>query len=128
MTQSDRSERGVEEEMGMLLRAGVMAAAAIVLVGALVFLARHGLARPHYRIFRGEPSDLRSLRGIARDVAAGHGRGMIQAGLLLLIATPVARVVYAVLAFARQRDRTYVALTLIVLSVLIYSLFWGRAS
>ena len=52
--------------------------------------------------------------------------GIIQAGLLLLIATPVARVVFSVFAFALQRDRTYVFVTLIVLGILLYSLMGGR--
>jgi uncharacterized membrane protein len=46
-------------------------------------------------------------------------------GLLLLIATPVARVAFSVLAFALQRDRTYIFVTLIVLGMLIYSLTGG---
>jgi uncharacterized membrane protein len=42
--------------------------------------------------------------------------------LLLLIATPVARVMFAVVGFAMERDPLYVLLTLIVLAVLLYSL------
>ena len=42
----------------------------------------------------------------------------------MLIATPVARVVCSVVGFARKRDLTYVALTLTVLAVLAYSLFF----
>jgi uncharacterized membrane protein len=53
------------------------------------------------------------------------GRGVIQLGLLLLVATPVARVACSVVGFLRERDYVYVALTLIVLVVLIYSLFFG---
>jgi len=51
---------------------------------------------------------------------------LIQLGLLLLIATPVARVAFSVVAFAMQRDRLYVAVALIVLAVLMYSLMGGR--
>jgi uncharacterized membrane protein len=51
-----------------------------------------------------------------------HSRGLIQLGLLLLIATPVARVAFSVLAFAEQRDWLYVSITLVVLAVLVYSL------
>jgi uncharacterized membrane protein len=50
---------------------------------------------------------------------------MIQLGLLFLIATPVARVAFSVYAFMRERDKTYVIITLIVLAILLYSLF-GR--
>jgi uncharacterized membrane protein len=53
-----------------------------------------------------------------------RGRSIIQFGLLLLIATPVARVLISAVAFALQRDRTYVLITLAVLGVLLLSL-WG---
>jgi uncharacterized membrane protein len=51
---------------------------------------------------------------------------LIQLGLLLLIATPVARVAFSVAAFAMQRDRLYVVVALIVLAVLMYSLTGGH--
>jgi uncharacterized membrane protein len=54
---------------------------------------------------------------------AGETTGILQLGLLLLIATPIARVVFSVFAFALEGDRMYVTFTLIVLSVLLYSLF-----
>jgi uncharacterized membrane protein len=43
-------------------------------------------------------------------------------GLLLLIATPVARVAFSVIGFALEKDWMYVVITLIVLALLIYSL------
>ncbi|MGO9690281.1 MAG: DUF1634 domain-containing protein, partial [Syntrophobacteraceae bacterium] len=49
-------------------------------------------------------------------------RGMIQFGLLVLIATPVMRVFFTVVSFTIQRDRVYVGVTLIVLAVLLFSL------
>ena len=51
-----------------------------------------------------------------------RGRGIIQLGLLLLIATPVARVALSIFGFAKERDRMYVVFTLIVFSILLYSL------
>jgi uncharacterized membrane protein len=106
-----------------LLRTGVALSAAIVFVGGSTFLVRHGLEMPDYRVFRGEPADLRSLRGIFHDALALRGRAVIQLGLLLLIATPVARVAYLVFAFARQRDRLYSTIALIVLVLLAYGWF-----
>lgn len=105
-----------------MLRVGVLVAATVVLIGGSLYLVRHGTTLPDYRVFRGEPSDLRTVTGIAADALALQSRGVIQLGLLLLIATPVARVAFAGLAFAKQRDRLYVVVTLIVLGVLLYSL------
>jgi uncharacterized membrane protein len=121
------SDERVEQVMGNLLRVGVCAAAAVVIVGGLVYLTHHGTEVPDHRAFRGEPHDLRSLTGIARDAAELRGSGLIQLGLLVLIATPVARVVFSAFAFVRQRDWTYVVITLIVLAVLTYSLLSGSA-
>jgi uncharacterized membrane protein len=119
------SDERLERVIGTLLRAGVLTAAAVVLAGGIVYLARHGGQTPAYHVFRGEPTDLRSVAGILRDVTAVSGRGLIQFGLLLLIATPVARVVLSVAIFAIERDVRYVAITLLVLSVLLYSLAVG---
>jgi uncharacterized membrane protein len=46
-----------------------------------------------------------------------------QLGLLVLLATPVARVAASVLGFALERDRLYAIITLAVLAVLLTSIF-----
>jgi uncharacterized membrane protein len=119
------TDRQVEQTIGTLLRAGVLLSAAVVTAGGVAFLARHGGDRSDHRTFHGEPAELRGPVGVASDALAGDSRGLIQLGLLLLIATPVARVAFSVYAFARQRDRTYVAICLVVLAVLLYSLLGG---
>ncbi len=111
-----------ERVIGALLRVGVLLAALVVLCGGALYLLRHGSTHPQLEVFRGEPSDLRSPGGIVGDVAALSARGIIQLGLLLLIATPVARVALSVLVFALERDLRYVLVTLLVLGVLLYSL------
>jgi len=113
------NDQVVEAWIGNLLRAGVTLSAAVVFFGGGVYLVRHGHELPHYRTFVGTPEDLRKVPGIWQNVLAFKGRGLIQLGLLLLIATPVARVAFSVVAFAVQRDRLYVVVTLIVLAVLL---------
>src|ERR1700748_640567 len=108
--------------MGILLRSGVVLAATIVLVGGVLFLIRHKTPVTDYHIFSGEPSDLRSISGIFDDVKAFKARGLIQLGLLALIATPVARVMFSLFAFLYQKDWKYVVFTAIVLGLLLYSL------
>jgi uncharacterized membrane protein len=116
------TDQKTEDIIGTLLRAGVTLAAAVVLAGGLLYLARHGREPANYRVFQGEPTDLRHVASIVRDAFALHSRGIIQLGLLLLIATPIARVAFAVFAFAAERDKLYVVFTLIVLGILMYSL------
>jgi uncharacterized membrane protein len=108
-----------------VLRAGVLVSAGIVLAGAVVFLTKYGLTAPEYGVFRGEPEDLRSVSGIVVSAMHLSGRGLIQVGLLTLIATPIARVVFAVVGFLKQRDWLYASLSMIVLILLTYSLRTG---
>ena len=119
------SDEKMEQIIGTLLISGVIVAALIVLVGGVFYLIRYGATLPGYTVFRGEPAELRSLFGIVGGGLSFQIRSVIQLGLLLLIATPVARVAFSILAFALQRDRTYVIVTLIVLAVLLYSLSGG---
>jgi uncharacterized membrane protein len=116
-------EQHLEQVLGNLLRAGVLLAAAVVLLGGVLFLVRHGNTPAQSRTFHSEPADLRSPSGIVADALVLQSRGIIQLGILLLIATPVARVVFSAYSFARQRDWVYVAITLLVLGVLLASLF-----
>jgi uncharacterized membrane protein len=115
-------DKSVEEIIGILLRTGVMLAAAVILAGGIFFLVRYGSSPTHYSMFQSEPDELRHVMGILRYALALHARGIIQLGILLLIATPVARVAFTVFAFAYERDWTYVVVTLIVLGLLLYSL------
>ncbi len=115
-------DRRMEVILGNLLRTGVMISAAVVLWGACIYLFRHWHEAADYRIFRGEPSDFRTIPGVIESVRGGHGRGWIQLGLLLLIATPIARVAFSIVGFSIERDRLYVGFTCVVLAILLYSL------
>jgi uncharacterized membrane protein len=120
------TDQRVENIVAGLLRAGVMLAATVVAVGGIIFLVRHGSAKPQYARFVGEPFEYRTVSGIITGTALLRGRNLIQLGLLILIATPVARVAFSVIAFALERDRLYVVITLIVLAVLLFSLAGGH--
>ncbi len=108
-----------------ILRVGVTLAALIVFAGGVYYLAQHGFELPQYHTFHGQPPQLRTLPGILDFALASHSRGIIEVGLLVLIATPIARVLFSVVAFALQRDRVYVVVTLLVLGVLLYNLIGG---
>jgi uncharacterized membrane protein len=116
------TDQRVEQIVGNLLRAGVLTAAGVVLVGAALYLAQYGATVPDYEKFKGEPPGLRLVPEIAADALTLDGKAVIQVGILLLLATPVARVAFSVVAFALQRDRLYVLVTLLVLAVLLFSL------
>lgn len=121
------SEHEIEQIIGRLLQYGVLLAAAVTLVGGIMLLIHHGASPASYSVFQGEPASLRSLGAIFSGAFSGNPTSVVQLGLLLLIATPVARVAFTLVAFAIQRDRTYVVVTTIVLALLLYGLLFGRA-
>lgn len=111
--------------MGRLLQVGVFLASTVVLAGGLLYIREHFDGTADYRTFAGEPAALRSARGLFRLLLVGNPSAVIQVGVLLLIATPIARVVFAVVGFALERDRLYVAVSLTVLAVLMASLLYS---
>ncbi len=111
--------------MGRIFIFGVAVSSLIVLAGGTLYLIRHGEAPVHYQIFRGEPIELRSIAGVAREAGVPTGRGLIQLGLVLLVAVQVLRVSLTVWLFYTERDWKFCVISLTVLAVLAYSLF-GR--
>jgi uncharacterized membrane protein len=124
-TVTERDDEAFEVLLGRVLQAGVVLAAIVVAVGGGIYLGRHGHDVPGYGVFQGEPGDLRSIAGIFSAARRLEGRGVIQLGLLLLIATPIARVMFALVGFARQKNWMYVGISAIVLALLAYSLTGG---
>lgn len=116
------NDQRLENIIGQLLRAGVMLAAAVVFAGGALYLIQNHSRVVHYTNFHPGTENLRTLDGIVKLAAGLNSEGLIQLGLVLLIATPVARVAMAVAGFQLERDYMYVVVSLIVLGVLVYSL------
>jgi uncharacterized membrane protein len=119
------SEADLKMEIAIsgMLRAGVSLAAFVVLVGGILYLLRaHGI-ESDYRHFHGLPSPADRISPVLDGVRRLDSRSIIQLGILLLIATPIMRVVFCVFSFAAQRDKLYVVVSGIVLTVLLYSFF-----
>jgi uncharacterized membrane protein len=115
-------DRRMETIMGRLLQAGVLLASAVVLVGGALYLKAHAGTPVNYRTFTGEAVNLRYPVRLLSSLKTGDPAAIIQLGILFLIATPVARVVFAVIGFVIERDRLYVLVSLIVLAVLTFGL------
>ncbi|MGA7110475.1 MAG: DUF1634 domain-containing protein [Terracidiphilus sp.] len=115
-------DRRLEIIIAQLLRAGVLLAAAIVFIGGTLYLSQQKAVPVNYKTFAAGGQEVRTLPGIVHSAFDLQSEGLIQLGLLFLIATPVARVVLAVVGFALERDRTYTIVSLIVLLILVLSL------
>jgi uncharacterized membrane protein len=117
------TDTAMERNMGRLLQWGVFVSALVMLTGAALYLKRHGFEVPHYRLFRGVPPNFKSPVAIWRGTLNLRARDIIQLGVLLMIATPVLRVVFAVVAFLLERDWLYAVISAVVLTLLSYALF-----
>ncbi|HEX8949744.1 MAG TPA: DUF1634 domain-containing protein [Dissulfurispiraceae bacterium] len=115
------SDETVELAVSYFLRTGVLLAAALVFTGGVLFLMKYRGDIPNYKVFSGEPADLRSVSGILEDSLTFHSRGVIQLGLLVLMLTPVAWIGFLCIAFILQKDRLYSIVALFVLTVLLLS-------
>jgi uncharacterized membrane protein len=122
MSDDRKNADSLEIGLGNLLRYGAIVSAVVITLGGAAYLWTTGSDTANYSVFRGQLSELRSVREIVARAWRLDARGVIQLGLLLLVATPIARVGGALVAFAMRRDVTYVAISSLVLAALLYSL------
>jgi uncharacterized membrane protein len=113
-------DRRMEMVMGRLLQVGVLLASFVMLIGGILYIRAHHGEMPDYRVFSSEPQRLRQFGGVTEGIKVGDPAAIIQLAVLLLIATPVARVVFALVAFLTERDKLYIAISSAVLAVLLY--------
>jgi uncharacterized membrane protein len=116
------SDEQVDAVIGQVLRGGVLLSSAVTFVGLVLYLLHHATATPNYHTFHSINGQLRHMRELFPDAIHGNPLAIIQVGILLLIATPVARVAFLVGAFALERDRLYIGVSGLVLVVLLYSI------
>ena len=123
---STEADHKLEVAIGWMLRIGVSLAAVVILLGGLGYL-RHGAGpAPEYRHFHAAPDDTLSIGSTLAGVGRGSSLSIIQLGVLLLILTPVLRVVLALVGFALEGDRLYSWISAIVLAILTASLLHSR--
>src|SRR5271170_5399171 len=105
----------METWIGTILRVGVIVSAVLVLFGGILYLYFYGLTWPGYVTFKGEPEHLKDIHGILKSALSFHSRGIIQLGLLCLIATPIMRVIFSLVIYTKQKDTLYCLITSVVL-------------
>jgi uncharacterized membrane protein len=113
--------------IGWVLRIGVILSICIVFFGGIIYLYRHGQSIADYRVFKGIPVFVRTGSGILNGILTLRGRAIIQAGIVLLIATPIIRVVFSAIGFILEKDYLYTCITLLVLLIIFASMLSGHA-
>jgi uncharacterized membrane protein len=112
--------------IGWVLRAGVFVSMLVVFIGGVIYLSRHSSEHIDYHEFKGVPDFVHTLPGIFHGILDGRGRAIIQAGILLLIATPVLRIIFSAVGFMIEKDYMYVGITLLVLLIIISAMLTGH--
>jgi uncharacterized membrane protein len=123
--------RWVDQMIAYVLRGGVTISILVVLAGLVITFVHHR------EYFRSRPalgaltnpgaSYPSSISAVIEGVRAGRGQAIVTLGLLLLIATPVARVAVSIAVFVIERDRLYVVITAVVLALLLLSFVLGAS-
>jgi uncharacterized membrane protein len=120
------SDHRLEIAMGNMLRIGVTAAALVVLAGGVLYLWQFRGPLPDYADYRSTDTAFTHVGSILLGVARFDSKSLIQFGILLLIATPICRVLFGVAGFALLRDRFYTLVSAVVLAILLASFFTRR--
>jgi uncharacterized membrane protein len=124
--------RKVELVISYTLRIGVITSIIVIALGSAISFIHH----PDYlssadqlkRLTEPGAAFPHTLGELALGLRSLRGRAIVGIGLMLLIATPVARVAISIVAFAYQRDRTFVLITSTVLVLLLLSFVLGHTS
>lgn len=119
------SPRAMELAIGYMLRVGVLTACAICLVGGVLYIMRYGGTKADFSTFEGAPPMYRSLSGIWMGLKALEPLAIVQTGVVVLLATPVLRVLFSIFAFLFERDYLYVVITCIVFAIILLNMLGG---
>ncbi|MBB6500333.1 DUF1634 domain-containing protein [Pedobacter cryoconitis] len=116
------ADKDIQVILGTLLRVGVIASMIVVFIGGIIYLSGYSHEIIDYRVFNPSKTVYSSILAIFQGLSVLDGKAIIQFGTLLLIFTPVTRVVFSVFGFLIERDYLYVLIGLFVLGVILISL------
>ncbi|HET9999979.1 MAG TPA: TSUP family transporter [Ktedonobacteraceae bacterium] len=105
--------------IGWVLQGGVIFSAAVITLGLLLLPTQPGGLSVQRLLNFPE-----TLAQVGQGLLILRPQAVIALGLLLLIATPVMRVAVSIITFAFERDRQYVVITIVVLAILLFSMFF----
>ncbi|TWR27615.1 DUF1634 domain-containing protein [Mucilaginibacter pallidiroseus] len=120
-------DKDMQAVIGWVLRLGVLISMLVVFIGGIIYLYRHGHTTASYHQFKGVPDFVTGIPNIFSAIVNGRGRAIIQAGIILLIITPIVRVAFSIVGFIIERDWLYTGISVIVLLIILFSAISGHA-
>ena len=114
----------LNRSVGNLLRRGVILSVSISLIG-FIKLFTEGFKLPkNYEALQLTHSE-NVFQSFWDSLIHLEGMGIIQLGILILIFTPVIRILFALIGYLKERDYLYVVISLIVLCIMAFSFIMG---
>jgi len=121
-------DKDIQFVIGNLLRYGVWTALSIAALGGVIYLIRHGQETIHYGTFTEKNVTIFHLaEQVILGVSQGKGQSIILLGIFLLFLTPILRIIFSLIAFFIEKDYLYVGITLLVIGIICFSVFYGFA-
>lgn len=121
------ADKDLQVILGTLLRVGVLVSMIIVFIGGCMYMAEHGSEKVNYGTFVVDLTSYNSIPKIFSELFQFKSEAVIQFGILMLILTPILRVVFSVYSFLIEKDYLYVVIGIIVLGIILLSLNGGLA-
>lgn len=119
-------DKDMQAAIGWVLRIGVIVSITVVLFGGAIFLYRHGRSVADYSVFKGIPPFVQHAKSLVAGALALKGQAIIQIGIILLIATPIVRVICSAIGFVIEKDYLYVGVSILVLLIIFASMLGGH--
>jgi uncharacterized membrane protein len=119
-------DKDLQSFIGSLLRIGVLIAMTIVVIGIMLYMFQYGQETIHYSTFKAE--NVFTFSDFYQRLMQGNSSAIMELGVIALITTPIARVLFTMIGFWLEKDRMYTIIAFIVLCIIAYSLFFGVAS
>ncbi|GAA4793076.1 DUF1634 domain-containing protein [Olivibacter ginsenosidimutans] len=128
MKQSNLGDRDIQLIIGNLLRYGVWTALTVATLGGIIYLFRHDREFVNYQTFVEHDDNIFDvIKHMLNGVFQGYGHSIILLGVMLLFLTPILRLIFSLVAFFIEKDYLYVGITLLVIGIICFSVFFGFA-
>ncbi|RQP10218.1 MAG: DUF1634 domain-containing protein [Chryseobacterium sp.] len=119
-------DRDLNQMVGNLLRAGVLLSVLVAVIGATLLAVKGELSLP---VSYGQPAETENrFVSFWSELITGEPVAVLELGILILLFTPVMRVIFAIIGYAREKDYLYVAISTVVLAIIIGSIALGAAA
>ncbi len=116
----------LQQFIGRQLRFGVLLSITIALAGGLLLLlTRAGESAPDLTHFSSSAAAYTSFSTLTEGLLCADAEAVIQLSVICLIATPILRIIFSLLAFLIEGDRLYVGITFVVLAIILSNIYFG---